>query len=391
MRAGFDSYNASRRVSRPLYGSYNASRRVRNLPLLALLALASVVLLLSAHSFAEGQPAQRPVGDEVDGAEHDAGDHTLDDDHDEEDLLKGIIGEHGDDDEHGLEEEGDDMPGLDDFDLDEDGDEGVDMHNFGDHTGSMSPDEEKIWKEDEEKFFNAADESKDGYLDEHEYVRAMMKEMDPNVGHSPDAWMEGETPPPPPSAAISLGTGALTAEGMTEDEKMHFEELGQQFKEEDLDKDGKISLEEWMNIMFHDEPQEPEFEEGMEGMMDRGQHHELTAEEQAEMMEDARNEFNQTDLNSDGKLSRDEMLQFVKGPGIQEGEDDGDEPISPGELESMAKELFGELDRDKDESVSFDEFYKAHYMEPPHENDFHDMHPDDDNLDVPDHDNEHGK
>lgn len=53
-----------------------ASRRVRGLPLLALLALASVVLLLSAHSFAEGQPAQRPVGDEVDGAEHDAGDHT---------------------------------------------------------------------------------------------------------------------------------------------------------------------------------------------------------------------------------------------------------------------------------------------------------------------------
>jgi len=39
----------------------------------------------------------------------------------------------------------------------------------------------------------------------------------------------------------------------------------------------------------------------------------------------------------------------------------------------MTAELFGDLDRDQDGAVTFDEFYKAHYMEPPDENDIHNV------------------
>ena len=189
-------------------------------------------------------------------------------------LLKGIIDEHGDDDLAALEGD-DDMQSFDDFDEDEDG-HGVGMHDVGDdhdHTGSMSPEEEKIWREDEERFFKEADADKDGHLDKDEYTRAMMKEMSPHAGADPDEMEGGAAMPPPPSPALA-GTGPLSTEGMTEDEKTHFEELGKQFVEEDLDKDGKISLEEWFNMMFHDMPQEPEFEDGHEDMWDHEHHHE---------------------------------------------------------------------------------------------------------------------
>ena len=94
------------------------------------------------------------------------------------------------------------------------------MEDFEDHTGMMSEEEEKQWKEDEERFFRDADHSKDGYLDEHEYIRAMMKEMDPHQGHDPDQYQD-EEPMPPPSSAILSETGPISTEGMTDEEKMH--------------------------------------------------------------------------------------------------------------------------------------------------------------------------
>ena len=93
--------------------------------------------------------------------------------------------------------------------------------------------------------------------------------------------------------------------------------------------------------------------------------------------------FATQDKDSDGKLTRDEILQFVKGPGLQDEEEEGEEPISAAELEEMAQELFKELDRDKDESISFDEFYKAHYEDPPHAMDGLETHPDDEHIDLP--------
>merc|ERR1711966_646884 len=181
---------------------------------LRLLALAGIVLLLGAYCCAADQSAHKP-----ETAEDDAGDD-----------LAALEGD-------------DDMQSFDDFDEDEDG-HGVGMHDVGDdhdHTGSMSPEEEKIWREDEERFFKEADADKDGHLDKDEYTRAMMKEMSPHVGADPDEMRGGAAMPPPPSPALA-GTGPLSTEGMTEDEKTHFEELGKQFVEEDLDKDGKISL-----------------------------------------------------------------------------------------------------------------------------------------------------
>lgn len=163
---------------------------------------------------------------------------------------------------------------------------------------------------------------------------------------------------------------------MTEDEKMHYNELGDQFREEDKDKDGKISLEEWLSMIFHDEPQEPEFEDGIENMYDtRMNHHELSEEEQAEMLEDAKNEFNSTDLNKDGKLTREEIFNFVKGP--INAEEEGEDTMSEEELQEMTTELFKELDRDLDNAVSFEEFYKAHYQEPIVAHDMHEEHEDD--------------
>jgi len=182
-----------------------------------------------------------------------------------EDLLKGIIADEHDDDEAAFADDDDAL--IDDFDFDEvDGNEGVDMHNFGDEdfTVDLSPEEKASMRKVETQFFNAADESKDGFLDEHEYVRAMMKEMFQNE-------LNDESKPTNPKAvgpsATLLETGPLKTEGMTANEKKHFEELEGHFKEEDLDNDGKISLEEWLNIMFHDEPQMPEFEEGMENLI----------------------------------------------------------------------------------------------------------------------------
>ena len=43
-------------------------------------------------------------------------------------------------------------------------------------------------------------------------------------------------------------------------------------------------------------------------------------------------------------------------------------------MESMSKELFKELDRDLDGAVTFEEFYKAHYEEPPLAHDYHALH-----------------
>ena len=271
--------------------------RGRGLPLLALLTLGWFVLLLNASSFAAGQAPQIP-----DVAEHDDGNHLGD----ENDLLKGIIGDHGEDEMAGLD---DDMPHMDDFD-EEDDEQGVDMHNFDseDDAGGMSPDEEKEWRLEEEQYFKKADADGDGYLNEHEYKRSLMQDM--NSHSDPADETEGDEPKPNPSTALA-GSGPLDEDAMTEDEKMHYNELGDQFREEDKDKDGKISLEEWLSMIFHDEPQEPEFEDGIENMYDtRMNHHELSEEEQAEMLEDAKNEFNSTDLNKDGKLTREEVCRF---------------------------------------------------------------------------------
>merc|ERR1719263_1622717 len=104
-------------------------------------------------------------------------------------------------------------------------------------------------------------------------------------------------------------------------------------------------------------------------------HHELSEEEQAEMLEDAKNEFNSTDLNKDGKLTREEIFNFVKGP--INAEEEGEDTMSEEELQEMTTELFKELDRDLDNTVSFEEFYKAHYQEPIVAHDMHEEHEDD--------------
>ena len=48
-------------------------------------------------------------------------------------------------------------------------------------------------------------------------------------GHDLDEY-QGEEPIPPSNSAVASGTGPLSTEGMTDDEKMHFEELGHQVR-----------------------------------------------------------------------------------------------------------------------------------------------------------------
>ena len=192
----------------------------------------------------------------------------------EEELLKGITSDLGEDDDD-LHDD-DPKHKFDDFDLD-DGDEGIDMDNWEEKMGlsdsPMNAEEEKKWRQDEERFFKRSDTSRDGFLEKDEYIRAMLKDM-AEGSMEIDQDRDGEVVPPPhPSSP-------LTTEGMTDDQKMHFKELGEQFAEEDKDRDGKISLDEWINIMFHDEPQMPEFEDGMQHMMTRDFNKSLTPEEQ---------------------------------------------------------------------------------------------------------------
>ena len=111
------------------------------------------------------------------------------------------------------------MQSFDDFDEDEDG-HGVGMHDVGDdhdHTGSMSPEEEKIWREDEERFFKEADADKDGHLDKDEYTRAMMKEMSPHAHNAPHRYcMQSASSVGEPARgmqALCTGDGEGTARG----------------------------------------------------------------------------------------------------------------------------------------------------------------------------------
>jgi len=230
------------------------------------------------------------------------------------DLMEGIVGEDLPDDFDGEDEEGD-------FDAD-----------FDRYEDEPDADADEHWREEEEEFFKKYDTNGDGNLDLEEYTKLLQDEW-----HAADA--NGDE-------------AAITAGGDNEE----LDRMKEHFAEEDQNNDGKISLEEWIAVAFHDDPQEAAYEDGERG----GNFEQMTEEELAEIRQEAEKEFESSDKDKDGKLTLEEIVELVLGD-IQEDEE---HDIDKNELAEMAKQIFNEMDKNNDTIVDFEEFFKSHMMDP---------------------------
>uniref|UniRef100_A0A7S0THY7 EF-hand domain-containing protein n=2 Tax=Hemiselmis andersenii TaxID=464988 RepID=A0A7S0THY7_HEMAN len=257
---------------------------------------------------------------------------------DGEDLLEGVIGDK--DAEAAL----DDALGEDD----EDGEDDLDGDDSDDsESGSDSSDEDEEDGADTSKalrseieFFKEHDKDGDGHLTLAEYKAAM------NVVHS-DAQEEeaGEN-------------GGVKEKDETPPEDSMLES---DFAEEDANKDGKLSLDEWLLATFHEEPQDEE--EANEE--DEEDEQPMTAAEIAESRKEAEAEFGNIDTNKDGHVTEPEMLAYVRDQEKKENAEDPERiPLTESEIVESVTELFGELDTDKDGKVFFPEFFEVQYDVP---------------------------
>lgn len=146
-------------------------------------------------------------------------------------------------------------------------------------------------------------------------------------------------------------------------EKLNSTEHRVLFEDEDTDKDGAITLEEWLLATFHDEPQSPYY-----GDEDSGDEDEpLTQEDLDEARKHMDDEFQRMDKDKSGFVGKQEMLDFItEEERVAHEEDPSMERIPPEELKETADELFMEMDINKDGQVTVEEMFKSQFPEASH-------------------------
>lgn len=266
---------------------------------------------------------------------------------DGDDLLEGVVGGHDDDELGGGSGSGEHYDGHEgsgdheesDEYADEDGSEGaydddVDDEGANSHEHFLA----------EIDFFKEQDLDKDDYLSLHEYKKAM---HNVNKGSLEMEIEENELP------------GKPNVTGLTLDD----DELEKDFKEEDKNGDGKLSLEEWLTSTFHTGGgQHPEYDDEDDELED------LTPEEIAEHRANAEKEYGEIDTDKDGKVSLAEIEAYVRMMEAKESaEDPSLKPLSEEDISESVRDLYDELDVDKDGFVSLLEFMQQQYDVPPEE------------------------
>jgi len=189
-------------------------------------------------------------------------------------------------------------------------DEGIGMNAWnGKHDGFRTREEEHAWMEQERAFFDAvspalmparadapasarcshggarggqADKDGDGGLTMDEYKAAMIEDM---LRYYEEEGKERK----------------LTAE-----DDAHVQEMADHFRDEDLNGDGKISITEWVALAFHEDAQEARYRDGHA-------EHELTEADLAEHRAEAEREFALFDKDGDGRLTLEEAMELVRG------------------------------------------------------------------------------
>eukprot|EP00960_Hanusia_phi_P012740 372507-Hanusia_phi.AAC.1 len=207
--------------------------------------------------------------------------------------MEGILGDKY---EHEFEE--DENPGrVPEYPLEQD--HGIHKHSV--HV--MDEEEEAHWREMEKSFFDEADLNKDGELDLREYTKALFK--DTHV----------RTTKPGTGNETGSSVGSLEEVEKERMEKMVFSCFvftvqsdwslqKKQFHEDDRDGNTKISFDEWIYAMYHNVPQEPEYEDGHDFHSFVGN---LTEAEMSEAKEEARKDFDLMDSDKDGKVTYEEV------------------------------------------------------------------------------------
>jgi len=253
-----------------------------------------------------------------------------------DDLLQGVVGGHDDDDDKLLDDGGsnhrDDGSYGGDDDEDDDGSEGSyydgDDENNNEHFLA------------EMDFFKEHDLNKDEHMSLDEYIKAMHVVSKEALEQDLE---ENELPGKPNVSGVTLDHA----------------ELEKDFKDEDKNGDGRISLEEWLTSTFHNGPQDPEYD-------DEDELEPLTPEEIAEHKANAEQEYGEMDTDKNGKVSLAEIEAYVRMMEAKESaEDPSLKPMSEEDISESVKDLYDELDLDKDGFVSLLEFMEQQYDIPP--------------------------
>jgi len=255
-----------------------------------------------------------------------------------DDLLQGVVGGHDDDEllddggDHHDDGEGSGSYGGDD---DEDGDGSEGSYYNGDDENNNDHFLAEI------DFFKEHDLNKDDYMALDEYIKAMHVV---SKGALEQEVEENELPGKPNVSGVTLDNA----------------ELEKDFKDEDKNGDGRISLDEWLTSTFHNGPQEPEYDDEDDEL------EALTPEEIAEHKANAEQEYGEMDADKNGKVSLAEIEAYVRMMEAKESaEDPSLKPMSEEDISESVKDLYDDLDFDKDGFVSLLEFMQQQYDIPP--------------------------
>jgi Ca2+-binding EF-hand superfamily protein len=248
-----------------------------------------------------------------------------------DDLLEGVVGDDKLLDDGGSDHRDDGSYGGDD-DEDDNGSEG--SYYDGDDENSHEHFLAEI------DFFKEHDLDKDERMSLDEYIKAMHVV---SKGALEQDLEENELPGKPNVSGVTLDHA----------------ELEKDFKDEDKNGDGGISLEEWLTSTFHNRPQDPEYD-------DEDELEPLSDEEIAELKANAEQEYGEMDTDKNGKVSLAEIEAYVRMMEAKESaEDPSLKPMSEEDISESVKDLYDELDLDKDGFVSLLEFMEQQYDIPP--------------------------
>jgi len=135
----------------------------------------------------------------------------------------------------------------------------------------------------------------------------------------------------------------------------------EEFRNADQDTDGKLSWEEWVAMLFHEDPQSPKFVDG--------HHPDGVSESTEDIMLSA---FDKEDANNDGELTREELVLVlmhadrrhrrasqVESGEVPEGAEEESDEISAElleDIEQMAVQVMQDLDADGSGTISAEEW-----------------------------------
>lgn len=239
---------------------------------------------------------------------------------------------------------------------------------YGEHNDEMderrskvgiveSDPEMKALRESERAYFVARDHDGDGYLSKEEFVRQLN-----NVNEKwDDQHAEGANGTEWDSFDIKERGRELPSKqamlyGKDWSSRLGKKETDEAFAQFDSNKDNLVSWEEWASLMFHGEPQIPEFRDGEIVKDDSGVDDDQVSDDE---IKEIKRRFRKFDLDKDDHLTVSEVLALIKHSHDEPDYPDGVvsyERPSDDEMAKYAGEIVAAQDGDKDGKITMEEW-----------------------------------